>query len=622
MIASTLFVALMGVKFGVVLASMADMDNAVRVATNTERAVNAANSLERLVFDLETGWRGYALTRDERFLGPWTEAQREIPGQERMLERSVAGDPGQAAQARQIIRDIDSYVHDYSIPAVEGQRRGDASALQPASLLAGNRLLDDIRAESTQFLTTERQLLSENEANAAAAARRVRMTEIFGWAAAVLAVAAFTWFVARAIIRPVRQVSVMADRLAEGDLSRRMPEDGRFEIGALERSFNTMAGSLEASRDDLSRLASEQAVLRRVATLVARGMAPDAVFNAVTEEMGSLFDADVAALLRFEPDGAATVLAGWSVVEVRLPTGERVRLRPDGVVAKVRSARRPARVEGPAGAGILPPELTTGLVRSAVGAPIVIDGQLWGAMTAVSIRKTLAPDTAARTSNFADLVATAVANAQARADLAASRTRIVAAADRTRRQIEHDLHDGTQQRLVSLLLALRATEAEVPADLPAIAEQLSKIAAELEGALGDLREISRGIHPAILSEGGLPAAIRSLGRRSPMAVECDVSGVPRLPPPIEIGAYYVVAEALANAVKHAHASLVRVDASVRGDVLNLCVEDNGIGGADPDAGTGIIGLVDRVEALGGSIRIASRPGAGTTLRVELPTGGV
>jgi signal transduction histidine kinase len=207
---------------------------------------------------------------------------------------------------------------------------------------------------------------------------------------------------------------------------------------------------------------------------------------------------------------------------------------------------------------------------------------------------------------------------QSRRELAASLRRIVAAGDQARRRIERDLHDGIQQRLVSLVLDLRNAEAAVPPDLPELRAQLVRVADALTGALDDLRELSRGIHPAILSEGGLTLALKALARRSAVPVELDVHIQTRLPEPIEVAAYYVASEALANAAKHANASIAHVEVQAHGDRLHLSVRDDGVGGATPKHGSGLTGLTDRVEAVGGTISLASPPGEGTTLEVNLP----
>jgi PAS domain S-box-containing protein len=207
---------------------------------------------------------------------------------------------------------------------------------------------------------------------------------------------------------------------------------------------------------------------------------------------------------------------------------------------------------------------------------------------------------------------------RSRAELAASRARIVTAADETRRQIERDLHDGVQQRLVSLALAQRNTEALVPPDLPEVREQLSLLVDGLTGALEELQEISRGIHPAVLTQGGLAPALRTLARRSAVPVRLDVPAGPPMPEPVAVAAYYVVSEALTNCAKHANASVVDITADARDGVLTLSIRDDGCGGADPSRGSGLIGLADRVEALGGTIDVASPVGHGTRLLITLP----
>jgi signal transduction histidine kinase len=237
---------------------------------------------------------------------------------------------------------------------------------------------------------------------------------------------------------------------------------------------------------------------------------------------------------------------------------------------------------------------------------------------ALTRREPFPSDAADRLTDFTELVATAVANAQSRAELAASRARIVAAADQTRRRIERDLHDGTQQRLVSLGLELRLAQGTVPAELAGLESEIGRVADELNGVVEDLREIARGIHPAILSEGGLGPALRTLGRRAAIAVEFDVAALGRLPEPVEVAAYYVISEALTNATKHAHASGVEVSAEVSGSTLRVCVRDDGAGGADPLEGSGLVGLKDRIEALGGTFSVHSPAGGGTTVTCELP----
>jgi signal transduction histidine kinase len=358
---------------------------------------------------------------------------------------------------------------------------------------------------------------------------------------------------------------------------------------------------------ELGRRLEEQAALRRVAMLVAHGVAPAEVFAAVAEEAGRLLGADDAALARFEPDGAATVVAGLGA-DGEAPNGTRREADDLPPMATVRRTGRAARVDQDRRMGI----------RSAAASPILVEGRLWGVMRVSTKGAPLPPDTEERMANFTELAATAIANARSRAELAASRARIVVAADRARRRIEHDLHEGVQQRVVSLWLDLRATQATMPAQPPELQTQLARLADGLEDALEKLQQLSRGIYPAALSEGGLGPALMALARRSALPVDLDVDLQQRLPDPIEVAAYHVVAEALSNAAKHANASVVRVRLQPRGDRLHLLVRDDGVGGADPARGWGLMGLSDRVQALGGMMTIHSPAGEGTLLQVDLP----
>jgi len=251
--------------------------------------------------------------------------------------------------------------------------------------------------------------------------------------------------------------------------------------------------------------------------------------------------------------------------------------------------------------------------------PITVADRLWGVMIASSTYENAFPaGTEQRLADFTELVGTAIANAEAHAELTDSRARIVATADQTRRRIERDLHDGAQQRLVSLALRLRGAVTAIPAELSEVQDELAGVGAELDAVQGDLRELSRGIHPAILSEGGLSPALRTLARRCPVPVQLQLGTRARLPERIEVTAYYVVSEALTNVAKHANASLVQVDVDSDDALIRLAVRDNGVGGADPTRGSGLVGLRDRVEATDGTLRVDSRPGQGTSLLVQLP----
>jgi signal transduction histidine kinase len=370
-------------------------------------------------------------------------------------------------------------------------------------------------------------------------------------------------------------------------------------------------------------LANEQAALRRVATLVAHEPSPAEVFAAVTEEAGLLLSADVTSMLRYETDGTATVVAVWSESGVDVRVGTRLTVDGENVAALVLRTERPARIDGfPNAAGPFAEFFHERGVRSCAGTPIVVEGLTWGLLIAASLQsEPLPPGTEYRIGEFTELVATAISNAETRAELRASRARIVAAGDETRRRLERDLHDGAQQRLVSLALDTRAAEAMAPREPGDLQAQLSRIGEGLTGALDDLRELSHGIHPAILSEGGLRPALKALARRSAVPVELDVRGQDRLPEQVEVAVYYVVAEALANAAKHARASVVQVDLETEDAIARLSIRDDGVGGADLGHGSGLVGLRDRVEALGGRIEITSPSGRGTSLTVALPFEG-
>jgi signal transduction histidine kinase len=334
--------------------------------------------------------------------------------------------------------------------------------------------------------------------------------------------------------------------------------------------------AIEASNDKLSDLADQQAALRRIATLVAHGIAPTEVFAAVVDEIARCLHVEGAALLRDRPDGDATLVAGLNSLADN--------------------------------------------ATDAVQAPIVVDGRTWGRLILGQAQSSMPDGSTDRVRDFADLAATAVANASARQELTESRARIVAASDDARRRLERDLHDGAQQRLETLKLEVRLAEGAVPDDLSDLREQMDRIVCGLTEVSDDLHEFSRGIHPAVLSS-GLAAALRTLARRCSIPVELNVDVVGRLPESVEVTAYYVVAESLTNTVKHAQAEEVTASAYLDGNTLCLTIQDNGVGGADPDKGSGLIGLTDRVEAVGGRLRVASPYGGGTTLTVTLPVVG-
>jgi signal transduction histidine kinase/CHASE3 domain sensor protein len=947
-----------GGAFAVLLVAVDDLRKSARAARDSQEVLAAAHELEGLVVDLETGLRGFVLTRENRFLEPWHAARGSLPARAAALERLSAGNPGQERMARQITQTTSSYIEEYADPLLEAAQRGDPAAREVATTAEGKRRVDAIRADFDSFIGTERRLADARQAGSDDAARRAVLAAAGCLAVLLLLVLALAGYLARAIVQPVLQAARMAVELAGGNLSTRMPANGVAEIGQLEWAFNEMAGSLERNRDDLAALAAEQAALRRVATLVAEAAAPEAVFAAVAVEVGRLFAAEGTGVVRYDRDGAVTSVGSWNRLgrpsgagwratlggqnvttlvfetgrparidryatddasdataiahragvrsavgapmrvegrlwgalqlagsrEAEFPAGTEERLAgfaelaataianaqareelrrvaeeqaalrhvatlvargapPAAVFAAVAEEvgrvlpgadfalvgrydqdravevvggwsragdvplvglrtplgghnvntlvfehNRPARVDhlaedasagtavarqtgarSSAGAPIsvegrlwgvmivasahedalppgiehqlaeftellataiansqareelrtfadeqaalrrvatlvaqagppsevfeavtrevgllcdadlarmeryeddgtvtgvaawsrLPVELAVGTrfgldgvsiargvqetagpvrvdsfsedtgviaqearalgIRASVGCPIMVAGRLWGVIAASTKREEpFPPNTEARISRFTELVATAVENAESRAELAASRARVVAAADETRRRLERDLHDGAQQRLVSLALRLQSAAAAIPPELAEVHQDLAGVGGELNETLTDLRELSRGIHPAILSEGGLGPALRTLARRSPVPVQLQVGTEGRLPERVEVTAYYVVAEALTNVAKHANASAVEVDVETDDGLVRLAVRDDGVGGADPAHGSGLIGLKDRVEGTGGTLRVESRPGQGTSLLAELP----
>ncbi|MDG6105586.1 DUF4118 domain-containing protein [Dactylosporangium aurantiacum] len=381
------------------------------------------------------------------------------------------------------------------------------------------------------------------------------------------------------------------------------------------RDHEAVVTSLNASRK-VTMLVAEQAAWRRVATLVARGASLNEVFEAMTEELCRSLGEVRTTLMRYEPDHTATCLAGLN--DPHGPTS--VPLDGHSVAGAVLRTRRPARIDGYDGIPGPAAETVRGLgIRSAAGVPVMVQGRLWGVLAAVSFTAdTMPPAAERRLSDFSDLIATAVANAEHRAQLAASRARIVTATDNARRQFERDLHDGVLQRVVSLGLQLSMTEASMPPELTTYKTQLSRTAQGLNGVFETLQEVSRGIHPAIMSMGGLGASIRTLARRSETPVDLDLHIGRRLPDPTEVAVYYIVSEALANAAKHARATIVHIRAETEDQVFRLSIQDDGVGGADLGEGTGLIGLQDRVEALGGHMEVVSPPRQGTALLVKIP----
>jgi signal transduction histidine kinase len=451
-VASAVLALLIGAAFAVLVRAVTEERDSARLATHSQEVLAAANAVERVVLDLETGQRGFLITGEERFLEPWAarESYRETGAD---LVRIARGVPEQEARAREITAAVDSYVRDYSIPLVSAARRDDPSARSAATLREGRRRVDAIRGQFDDFVAVERRLFDAREERSDDDARRAIVVATAGLAGSVLLIALFAVYLTRAIVLPVRRAAQMADRLASGDLSTRMPETGVGEIRTLERAFNTMATSLESSRDAL----------------------------------------------------------------------------------------------------------------------------------------------------------------------AASRARVVASADEARRAIERDLHDGAQQRLVHTVITLKLAQRALGTERSPASELVGEALEHAEAATAELRELAHGILPAALSHGGLEAGLGTLVSRVPLPVTVDVPPE-RLPPRVEATAYFIVAEALTNTVKHAHANRAEVHAVRDDGALRLEIRDDGVGGATIDGSSGLLGLMDRAAAMNGELHVHSPAGGGTVVTVTLPLG--
>jgi signal transduction histidine kinase len=403
-------------------------------------------------------------------------------------------------------------------------------------------------------------------------------------------------------------------------LGQPLPAHTEARLASFTELLATAIANAE-SRAELAQLAEEQAGLRRVATLVARGVPPEELFAAVVSEVDQLLGVDMASICRYEDDGTVTFVAAWGRAFEHFPVGSRQMLGGKNVGTIVFETGRSARIDNYAdvSSGQIGIGAHEAGLNSSLAAPIMVEGRLWGAIAAGSIKKQPLPaDTEARLASFTELLATAIANAESRAELTASRARIVAAADDTRQRIERDLHDGAQQQLVTLGLKLRSLDSTIPPEFDGLHTHVGEVALGLEDVLDELRELSRGIHPAVLSRGGLVPALKTLAHRAPIPVELDVHLSARPSERTEVAVYYVIAEALTNVAKHARASVVEIEVEALDGDIRVSVSDDGIGGADPSRGSGLLGLRDRVDALGAAMTITSSPGEGTSIIVHFP----
>jgi PAS domain S-box-containing protein len=422
-------------------------------------------------------------------------------------------------------------------------------------------------------------------------------------------------------IRSAAGAPIIVDGAVWGMMAAASVGDERLPDGIEDRlaGFTALVAtaiSNTQAREDLHRLADEQAALRRVATLVAEGATPADVFAAVAAEVARVLNLPLVEMCRYEPDGTATVVGASG--EHPFQTGTSWTLDGPSLTAVVRRTGRPARVEDYADVeGAIGEAARRGGVHAGVGAPIVVDGELWGVVSAgADHREPVPADAERRLSEFTALVATAISNATAREDLVASRARIVEAADEQRRRVVRDLHDGAQQRLVQAVMTLQQAQART--DLPPAVRPLVEDGVMLtRSAIDELRELAHGIHPAILTHHGLAAAVEALADRAPLPVAIEIPDA-RYPTAVESAGYFVIAEALTNVAKYAKASTASVTATrVAGELL-LTVEDDGVGGAAPAPGSGLSGLADRVTALDGTLGVDSPPGGGTRIRAAIP----
>jgi signal transduction histidine kinase len=400
---------------------------------------------------------------------------------------------------------------------------------------------------------------------------------------------------------------------------------GAFSADRLD-AIGLIVGQLAVSLDNAELytsfrlIADEQAALRRVAVQVAQGASPGAVFDAVAAELGALLDAHGVSLCRFESSDELTVLAHHGPDAQRVPPGTRIRHDEASVSAAVRRTRRPARMDSYAGTGGQLGDLLRDLgFSSGVGAPIVVDGRMWGITIANWVGDTHAPaDTEQRLAQFTQLLETAIANADGRDQLTASRARLLTEADEARRRVVRDLHDGAQQRLVHTIVTLKLAQRALDEDGDEVAPLVAEALEQAQQGNAELRELAHGVLPAAVTSGGIRAGVREVVKRLDLPVRASLPTA-RYATEIEASAYFIVAEGLTNVVKHSKASAAEVTVQAEGGVLHIEVRDNGMGGADP-TGHGLVGMNDRVTALGGRLEIESPAGHGTRLLATLPLG--
>ncbi len=378
------------------------------------------------------------------------------------------------------------------------------------------------------------------------------------------------------------------------------------------------------SVEQLEALLAEQSALRRVATLVAADPDPARLFECVCQELGGVLGVESTDIVRFGHDGTATVVGGWAASgSPSFPVGATIPIGGETAAGKIYRSGEGERVDD---YGAVDDEAAARLrefgIGSAAGAPVKVAGRLWGALMAVDAQPcAFRVGTEQRIAEFAELVTAALANADAREQLAASRARIVQAGYEERRRLERDLHDGAQQEFVSAALSVRLAHANWSRAPDEARRYLDRASDQLQTGLRDLRRLAAGIHPSVLTDHGLGAALRALADRSAVPVELGSLPAERLPAAVEATGYFVVAEALTNASKHGRCLHAEIGVRLEDDAAIVEVRDDGVGGADPSGGTGLRGLADRVSAVGGELDVTSPPGGGTAIIARIPLSG-
>lgn len=585
-LASVLLSVLVGCSFTYVLTTGAATHDSAKVLLS-------ANRLERLVVDLETGQLGFVATGDRKSLHPWNSARAAFPAQAETLRRLAAeSSPVQGRRADQIVETAVSYVRDHAEPLVTIAKRDPKAARLLVAHGEGRRRIDAIRRQFDRFAEAQHQISAAHERDAVPAVRRMFATAA-GMAGSLLAIFLLLGYMTRTAVRARRRSGAAAG----------WPPTPAYPRGpGVER---------------LRRVAEEERALRRVAMLVADGGVPPPILGVVAGEAGPLLAADHVLVDRRDAGGTLTTVAHWSAARATAPPlDERRPVDEEAPEAGTLRTGRPVRAAvGDGTRGRIGVWARAHGIGHIVCAPIAAGERPWGVLTVLS--RSADADTERLSGELARLSGLAITGAERRARTDASRARLVDASDAARRRIERELHDRIQQRLVSLALELRTVEAGVPSELERLKERLSGAARNLSDTVEELQEVARDLHPTIITRGGLEPALRALGRRSAVPVEFDVTG-DRLPDRVAVTVYRIVAEAVANAAAHAQASVVQVELRVEAGVVRLSVRDDGVGGADPGRGSGLTGLIDRTEALGGVLRIDSPVCAGTALRASIP----